>query len=45
MLRIAIRAMKEAASTWGDADRQYLSAAVRFTDEFNGWSGFGMPAQ
>ena len=37
----AIRAMKEAASTWGDADRKYLSAAVGFADGFHGWSGFG----
>ena len=39
--RIALRALKEAASTWGDADGLYLSGAVRFADEFNGWHGFG----
>lgn len=37
----AIRAMKEAAATWGDSDTKYLSAAVRFADGFSGWSGFG----
>ncbi|OBT80430.1 hypothetical protein VF21_00918 [Pseudogymnoascus sp. 05NY08] len=37
----ALRALKEAASTWGDADGLYLSGAVRFADEFNGWHGFG----
>ena len=37
----AIRAMKEAAATWGDSDRKYLSAAVGFADGFHGWSGFG----
>lgn len=34
----AIRAMKEAASTWGDVDKKYLRAAVRFSEEFDGWS-------
>lgn len=37
----AIRAMKEAAMTWGDAKGQYLSSAVGFADGFDGWSGFG----
>jgi hypothetical protein len=36
-----IRAMKEAANTWGDPDLFYLKAAVRFSSGFNGWSGFG----
>lgn len=36
-----LRAMKEAASTWGDADGCLLSSAVRFADEFSGWHGFG----
>jgi hypothetical protein len=33
----AIRAMKEAANTWGDDDRRYLASAVMFADNFNGW--------
>ncbi|KAH7329080.1 hypothetical protein B0I35DRAFT_473717 [Stachybotrys elegans] len=33
----AIRAMKDAASTWGDSDEQYLRAALTFTDRFDGW--------
>jgi hypothetical protein len=33
----AIRAMKEAANTWGDDDRRYLTSAVMFADNFNGW--------
>ena len=37
----ALRAMKEAAGTWGDKDQFYLKAATRFGDEFNGWGGFG----
>jgi len=35
-----IRAMKEAAKTWGDPDEFYLKAAVKFIDEFRGWGGF-----
>jgi hypothetical protein len=38
----AIRAMKEAANTWGDLEQFYLKAAVKFADEFSGWGGFGM---
>lgn len=37
----AVRAMREAANTWGDADHQYLSAAAGFVDSFSEWSGFG----
>lgn len=36
----AIRSFKEAAQTWGDADKFYLKAAVRFAHEFDGWDGF-----
>ncbi|RAH54202.1 MGS207 protein [Aspergillus piperis CBS 112811] len=36
----ALRAYKECAATWGDADEFYLKAAVRFGEEFNGWGGF-----
>lgn len=35
-----LRAMKEAANTWGDPDQFYLRAACRFDEEFDGW-GFG----
>ena len=34
----ALRAMKEAASTWGDKDSFYLKAAVKFAEQFDGWS-------
>lgn len=34
----AARAMKEAASTWGDVHERYLASAVRFVDEFSGWT-------
>ena len=33
--------MKEAAMTWGDVHERYLAAAVRFADDFEGWTGFG----
>ena len=33
-----IRAMKEAARTWGDVHQKYLSAAVTFANNFNGWT-------
>lgn len=36
----AIRAMKEAANTWGDSERIYLKAATKFGAEFDGWGGF-----
>ena len=36
----ALRAMKEAAKTWGDAEDLYLKAAVKFGEEFDGWGGF-----
>ncbi|POS83882.1 hypothetical protein EPUL_004169 [Erysiphe pulchra] len=38
----AIRAIKEIASNWGDVDNKHLAAAVRFADDFNGWTGFGL---
>ncbi|KAI0508594.1 cell cycle checkpoint protein RAD17 [Xylaria bambusicola] len=34
----AIRAIKEAAKTWGDVHEHYLAAAVRFVDDFEGWA-------
>jgi hypothetical protein len=36
----AVRAIKEAASTWGDKEESYLKAAVKFASEFNNWGGF-----
>jgi hypothetical protein len=38
----ALRAMKEAALTWGDVHEWYLTAAIKFADEFAGWTGFGV---
>lgn len=37
----ALRAMKEAAQTWGDGEQYYLKAACRLGVEFDGWGGFG----
>jgi len=37
----ALRAIKEAAFTWGDVHERYLGMAVRFADDFRGWTGFG----
>lgn len=34
----ATRAMKEFANVWGDSDEYYLKAAVKFTEEFDGWA-------
>lgn len=34
----AVRAMREAARTWGDVQEYYLSAAIRFVDDFEGWT-------
>ncbi|KAK0640409.1 Questin oxidase [Lasiodiplodia hormozganensis] len=36
-----LRAMKNAAETWGDPEQFLLKAAVRFATDFNGWGGFG----
>ena len=35
-----LRALKEAAHTWGDDGDLYLKAAVKFAVEFNHWGGF-----
>lgn len=35
-----IRALKNAAETWGDDDQYYLKAATNFSQEFDGWGGF-----
>ncbi|KAL5121213.1 hypothetical protein ACEQ8H_000681 [Pleosporales sp. CAS-2024a] len=37
----ALRSLKTCAETWGDENKDYLRAAVRFADEFRGWGGFG----
>ncbi|KAK3694948.1 hypothetical protein B0T22DRAFT_453889 [Podospora appendiculata] len=34
----AIRAIREAARTWGDVHDRYLASAVRFVDDFAGWT-------
>lgn len=36
-----LRAMKEAAQTWGDEEEFYIKAAVKLSEEFDGWGGFG----
>jgi hypothetical protein len=41
----ALRAIKEAARTWGDTDEFFIKAAVKFADGFSGWSGFGLDAE
>ncbi|TDZ53106.1 Questin oxidase [Colletotrichum trifolii] len=33
----AIRAMKEAATTWGDVHERYLASALTFVDNYRGW--------
>ena len=37
---LGIRALKEAAETWGDESDFFLKAAVRFATEFTSWGGF-----
>jgi len=37
----ALRALREAALTWGDVHEWYLTAAIHFADDFGGWTGFG----
>lgn len=37
----ALRCMHEASKTWGDANQYYLKAAVKMSEEFDGWGGFG----
>jgi hypothetical protein len=39
---LALRAMREAALLWGDVHEWYLTAAIKFADEFAGWTGFGI---
>ena len=43
--RPACRALKEAARTWGDSDGYFINAAVRLSEEFDGWGGFGQLSQ
>ncbi|KAH7049288.1 hypothetical protein B0J12DRAFT_574156 [Macrophomina phaseolina] len=40
----ALRAMKNAAETWGDESQFLLKAAVKFATDFGGWGGFA-PAE
>jgi hypothetical protein len=37
--------MQEAAKTWGDEDEYFIKAAVKLTEEFNGWGGFGASSE
>lgn len=34
----AVRALREAANTWGDVHERYLASAVRLVDDFEGWT-------
>lgn len=34
----AVRALREAARTWGDVHQRYLASAVRLVDDFEGWT-------
>lgn len=34
----ACRAMREMSNTWGDVHQRYLAAALRFVDDFRGWT-------
>ncbi|KAL3440306.1 hypothetical protein BJX65DRAFT_316730 [Aspergillus insuetus] len=36
----AIHSLNEASNLWGDPDSYFLKAAVKFADDFHGWSGF-----
>jgi hypothetical protein len=42
---LACRSMQEAAKTWGDEDQYFLKAAVKLSDEFNGWGGFSASSE
>jgi hypothetical protein len=37
-LNLAIRAMRDIGSLWGDHDSFYLRAAATFVDNFHGWT-------
>jgi hypothetical protein len=37
--------MQEAAKTWGDEDEYFLKAAVKLSEEFNGWGGFSASSE
>jgi hypothetical protein len=37
LMRTAVRAIRDAARTWGDVHDRYLQAAVTFVDNFHGW--------
>ena len=36
----ALRAIREAAFTWGDVHEGYLTNAVHFAQDFKGWTGW-----
>lgn len=35
-----LRSLREMATSWGDHDKFFLKAAVKFAEEFSGWGGF-----
>ncbi|KAH8732834.1 hypothetical protein GQ44DRAFT_601600 [Phaeosphaeriaceae sp. PMI808] len=37
----SLRCLKVCAETWGDENKLFMKAAIRFVDEFEGWGGFG----
>jgi hypothetical protein len=37
LMYTAVRAIRDAARTWGDVHERYLQAAVTFVDNFHGW--------
>ncbi|KAH7069249.1 hypothetical protein FB567DRAFT_565001 [Paraphoma chrysanthemicola] len=37
----ALRSLKVCAETWGDENKYYRNAAIKFADEFEQWGGFG----
>jgi hypothetical protein len=39
----AMRAIREAAATWGDDEKMFLKAGVRLAEDFEGWFGFPPP--
>jgi hypothetical protein len=36
-----LRSLKVCAETWGDENKYYVKAAIKFADEFDHWGGFG----
>lgn len=36
-----LRALQNAAETWGDSDLYFLKSALKLGGEFDNWGGFG----